>query len=76
MRFTLAIFCMFACGNSALAQYGVSNVRDSNGNLIRNTGMNPVRSNPAPVNTIVAPNMNAPAPTPQVNSRSNNGTSK
>jgi hypothetical protein len=76
MRFTLAIFCMFACGTSALAQYGVSNVRDSNGNLIRNTGMNPVRSSPAPVNTIVAPNMNAPAPTPQVNSRSSKDTRK
>jgi hypothetical protein len=43
MRFTLAIFCMFACGTSAMAQYGVSNARDGNGNLIRNTGMNPVR---------------------------------
>jgi hypothetical protein len=76
MRFTLAIFCIFACGTSALAQYGVSNVRDSNGNLVRNTGVNPVRSNPAPVNTIVAPNTNAPAPTPQVNSRSSKDTRK
>jgi hypothetical protein len=76
MRFTLAIFCIFACGTSALAQYGVSNIRDSNGNLVRNTGVNPVRSNPAPVNTIVAPNTNAPAPTPQVNSRSSKDTRK
>jgi hypothetical protein len=76
MRFTLAIFCMFACCTSALAQSGVSNVRDGNGNLIRNTGMNPVRSNSAPVNTIVAPNTNAPAPAPQVNSRSSKGTGK
>jgi len=43
MRFTLAIFCMFACGTSAMAQYGVSNARDGNGNLIRNTGMHPAR---------------------------------
>jgi hypothetical protein len=76
MRFTLAIFCIFACGTSALAQYGVSNIRDSNGNLVRNTGVNPVRSNPAPVNTIVAPNTNAPVPTPQVNSRSSKDTRK
>jgi hypothetical protein len=39
MRFTLAIFCIFACGTSAVAQYGVSNARDIYGNLIRNTGM-------------------------------------
>jgi hypothetical protein len=77
MRFTLAIFFMLVYGTTAtLAQYGVSNARDSNGNLIRNTGMNPVRSNPAPVNTIVAPNTSAPARTPHVNSRTNNGTSK
>jgi hypothetical protein len=62
MRFTLAISCMFACGTSALAQYGVSNARDGYGNLIRNTGMNPVRtSNQAPVNNLNGPIMNAPA---------------
>jgi hypothetical protein len=39
MRFTLAIFCMFACGTSAFAQSGVSNTRDAYGNLIRDAGM-------------------------------------
>ena len=77
MRFTLAIFCMFACGTSAMAQYGVSNARDGNGNLIRNTGMNPVRgSNQAPANNLNGPISNAPGPTPPVNSRSNQGTTK
>lgn len=81
MRFTLAIFwtvfCMFACGTSALAQYGVSNARDGNGNLIRNTGMNPVRgSNQAPANNLNGPISNAPGPTPPVNSRLNQGPSR
>ncbi len=81
MRFTLAIFwaifCMFACGTSALAQYGVSNARDGNGNLIRNTGMNPVRgSNQAPANNLNGPISNAPSPTPPVNSRLNQGPSR
>ena len=78
MRFTLAIFwaifCMFVCGTSALAQYGVSNARDGNGNLIRNTGMNPVRgSNQAPANNLNGPISNAPSPTPRVKAGTNNG---
>ena len=77
MRFTLAIFCMFACGTSALAQYGVSNARDGNGNLIRNTGMNPVRgSNQAPGNNLNGPISNVPAPIQPVNSRLNKGATK
>ena len=51
MKITLAILCLFACSNSALAQYGVSNARDGYGNLIRNSGMNSGRSGDrAPVN--------------------------
>jgi hypothetical protein len=74
MRFVLAIFCVFACATSVLAQYGISNARDDNGNLIRNTGMNPVRgSNQPPVNNLNGPIINAPGPPPPVNSRVNSG---
>jgi hypothetical protein len=74
MRLTLAILCIMACGTSALAQSGVSNSRDSNGNLIRNTGMNPVRgSNQPPVGNSSGPIMNVPRPPPPVNSHVNNG---
>jgi len=76
MRFTLAIFCMLACGTSAMAQYGVSTARDGNGNLVRNSGMNPVRGfsqGPAnylgPPTGLNGPITNAPSPTPPVNAR-------
>jgi hypothetical protein len=81
MRFTLAIFCMFACCTSAMAQYGVSNARDGNGNLIRNTGMNPVRGfSQGPANYLgPSSNLNgpittiAPGSTPPVKARTNSG---
>ncbi len=70
---TLAIFCMFACGGSAaLAQNGVSNARDANGNLIRNTGMNPVRGfGQAGANNLNTPIKSPPVQAPPINSRSN-----
>jgi hypothetical protein len=77
MRFILAIFCVLACGTSALAQaqYGVTNTRDGNGNLIRNTGMNPVRgSNQPPV--VNGPLSNVPRQPPPVNSHVDRGTPK
>jgi hypothetical protein len=74
MRFTLAIFCILACGTSALAQYGVTNTRDSNGNLMRNTGMNPVRSSNQPVGN--GPLMNVPRPPRPVNSHVNRATTR
>jgi hypothetical protein len=75
MRFTLAIFCMFACGTPALAQHGVSNARDAYGNLIRDAGMNPGRDiNRGPVNN--GPINNAPAQPPTTNSRMKRGTSR
>jgi hypothetical protein len=80
MRFTLAVFCMFACGTSAMAQYGVSNTRDGNGNLIRNTGMNPARGfsqGPAnylgPPSNLNGPITNVPGPTPRAKPGTNNG---
>ncbi len=75
MRFTLAIFCILACAGSAWAQYGVSNARDGNGNLIRNNGANPGRVvNQGPINN--GPISTAPAQPPTANSRMNTGTSK
>ena len=80
MRFTLAIFCMLACGTSAMAQYGVSTARDGNGNLVRNSGVNPMRGfsqGPAnylgPPNNLNGPITNAPSPTRPVNARQNSG---
>ena len=76
-RFTLAIVCMFACGASALAQNGISNARDANGNLIRSTGMNPVRSFGQPsVNNLNGPIKSPPVQAPPINSRSNSNTRK
>ena len=72
MRFGLAIFFVFACATSAVAQNGVSNARDGNGNLIRNAGTNPVRGiNQGPINN--GPINSAPAQPPTTNSRMNSG---
>ncbi|WP_156438650.1 hypothetical protein [Bradyrhizobium valentinum] len=67
MKITLAVLCLVACSSSALAQYGVSNARDGNGNLIRNSGMNPGRNwDRAPVNNLNGPIRQTitPAPNP------------
>jgi hypothetical protein len=62
MKITLAIFCLLTFVTSASAQYGVSNARDGNGNLIRNSGMNSTRSfDQTPVNN---PNRLQPQPNP------------
>jgi len=61
MKITLAVLCLVACSSSALAQYGVSNARDGNGNLIRNSGMNPGRNwDRTPVNNLNGPIRPAP----------------
>jgi hypothetical protein len=72
MRFMLAIVCLFACVTSSQAQNGVSNVRDGNGNIVRDTGMNPVRSQGS-ANNPNGSTMNAAAPTAN-NSRPNKKT--
>jgi hypothetical protein len=73
MRFALAIFGMLACATSAPAQYGISNARDGNGNLIRHTGTNSARGiNQGPINN--GPINSAPAQPPTTNSRMNGGT--
>jgi hypothetical protein len=78
MRFRLAIVvCMFACCTSALAQNGITNTRDGYGNLVRNTGMNPVRgTNQAPGNNPNGAITSTLGPTPPINSRLNKGTGK
>jgi len=53
MRIIVAIACVFALTTPAAAQYGVSNARDGNGNLVRDNGMNPSRNyGQAPVNNV------------------------
>jgi hypothetical protein len=78
MRFTLAIVvCMLACCTSALAQNGITNTRDGYGNLVRNTGMNPVRgTNQPPGNNPNGAIASAPGPTTPINSRLNKSTGK
>jgi hypothetical protein len=74
MRFMLAIVCLFACVTSSQAQSGVSNVRDGNGNIVRDTGMNPARSQGS-ANNPNESTMNVAAPTAN-NSRPNKKTNK
>lgn len=77
MRFTLAIICIFACAAPAVAQNGITNTRDSAGNLVRNTGMNPVRgSNQASGNNPNGAITSTLGPTTPVNSRLNKATGK
>jgi hypothetical protein len=74
MRLPLAIFCIFLCGTSVQAQYGVSNVRDGNGNLIRNAGT--AARGQGPGSNVNGPTMNVPLAAPPTNPRSNKGTRK
>jgi hypothetical protein len=75
MRFTLAMFCLFACGTSALAQSGVSNQRDMYGNINRDTGTYPARGvNRGPINN--GPINNVPDQPSTSNSRTNRSTSR
>jgi hypothetical protein len=70
MRFALAMFCLFACGTSALAQSGVSNPRDTYGNITRDAGTYPARGvNRGPINN--GPINSAPAQPSTSNSRTN-----
>jgi hypothetical protein len=70
MRLSLAIFCIFVCGTSVQAQYGVSNVRDASGNLVRNTGTTSSRGQ-GPGNNVSGPTTNVPVAAPPTNPRSN-----
>jgi hypothetical protein len=60
MKFRLAIFCLIAFSNPALAQYGVSNQRNMYGNIVRDSGAySPTGVNQGPVNN--GPIRNSPA---------------
>jgi hypothetical protein len=63
MKTILTAFWLFACITAAAAQYGVSNARDGNGNLIRDNGMKPARSfDQVPVNNPNGANRTQPRP--------------
>ncbi len=74
MKFILALLWLLACLTPLQAQYSVSNARDGNGNLIRNTG-NGTNSgrviNQGPINN--GPISTAPAQPTTTNSRVNTG---
>ncbi|HWF46906.1 MAG TPA: hypothetical protein VG168_07875 [Bryobacteraceae bacterium] len=75
MKFAWAMFCLLACLTSvtAQAQNGVSNVRDANGNLVRNNGLNPTRGpSQPPVNNLGRPD-NRPAVLGTSKARPDNG---
>jgi hypothetical protein len=74
MRIIVAIACVFALITPAAAQYGVSNARDGNGNLVRDNGMNPSRNyGQAPVNNVNNA-VNRAAPLPPTNTKSTKTT--
>jgi hypothetical protein len=63
MKVILAVFWLLACITAAAAQYGVSNARDGNGNLIRDNGMKPTRNfDQVPVNSSNGSNRALPRP--------------
>ncbi|CAN5248208.1 hypothetical protein BH10PSE10_BH10PSE10_00040 [soil metagenome] len=68
MKTILSILCLLASTIVASAQYGVSNVRDGNGNLVRSSGMNSPRNyDQQPVNNVQGgANRTAPGPAPSI----------
>ena len=70
MKITLVLLCM-ACAAPGWAQNGVTNTRDGSGNLVRNTGLNPVRgASQAPGNNPNATINGTLGPTRPINSSS------
>jgi hypothetical protein len=71
MKITLALLCI-ACAAPAAAQNGITNTRDGSGNLVRNTGLSPVRGgSQAPSNNPNATINSTLGPTTPINSSSN-----
>jgi hypothetical protein len=66
MKFMSVVFFLLVSVTGAVAQYGISNARDGNGNLVRDRGVNSTRTyDQAPVNNINnSANRNAPAASP------------
>jgi len=77
MKSILALLWLLACLTPLQAQYGVSNARDGNGNLIHNAG-NGTNSgrviNQGPINN--GPISTAPHQPTTTNSRTNTGAPK
>ena len=64
MRLRLALLGLIVFSNSALAQYGVSNQRNAQGNLVRDSGVySPTGINQGPVNNGAIKDRSAQAPT-------------
>jgi hypothetical protein len=75
MAWKLAIVCVMACSSPALAQYGISNQRDAQGNLVRDNGAYVQRGvNQGPVNN--GQIRNAPAQPPTANANQRNGAAR
>jgi hypothetical protein len=75
MRLRLALLCLIAFSNSALAQYGVSTQRNAQGNLVRDSGVfSPTGINQGPVNN--GPIKDRPAQPPTANAGANKGANR
>jgi hypothetical protein len=75
MRLKLAIICLVVCSASAQAQYGVTNQRDAQGNLLRDNGSYTQRGvNQGPVNNGAI--RNAPTQPPVANANQPIGASR
>jgi hypothetical protein len=73
MRLTLLTLCMAGFATCAWAQTGITNTRDGNGNLIRNSGTNQARPyDPPKVGAI----RSTVGPTPATNSRNDRGATR
>ena len=72
MRMRLAIILLVVCSSPALAQYGITNQRDAQGNLVRDNGAYAQRGvNQGPINN--GPIRNAPAQPPTANADQRRG---
>jgi hypothetical protein len=75
MALKLAIVCVLACSGPALAQSGITNQRDAQGNLVRDNGTYAQRGvNQGPVNN--GPIRNAPPQPPTANTIQRNGANR
>jgi hypothetical protein len=75
MRLRLAIILLVVCNSAALAQYGITNQRDAQGNLTRDNGPYAQRGvNQGPINN--GPIRNGPAQPPTSNASQRRGASQ
>jgi hypothetical protein len=76
MKLKLAIVCIICCSSPALAQYGITNQRDAQGNIVRDSGGAYAQRgiNQGPINN--GPIRNAPAQPPIANANQRNGAGR